>query len=69
MSLEKYYPQGDYDEGSQFSLNEAGWHSYLSAVDVEAGKFLRLFILIMILLVIAKYIQRKYSIDAAGGTL
>ena len=46
MSLEKYYPQGDYDEGSQFSLNEAGWHSYLSAVDVEAGKFLRLFILI-----------------------
>ena len=28
-----------------------------------------LFILIMILLVIAKYIQRKYSIDAAGGTL
>ena len=46
MSLEKYYPQGDYDEGSQFSLNEAEWHSYLSAVDAEAGKFLRLFILI-----------------------
>ena len=46
MSLEKYYPLGDYDEGSQFSLNEAEWHSYLSAVDAEAGKFLRLFILI-----------------------
>lgn len=28
-----------------------------------------LFILIMILLIIAKYIQRKYSIDAAGGSL
>ena len=46
MSREKYYPQGDYDEGSQFSLNEAEWHSYLSSVDGEAGKFLRIFILI-----------------------
>ena len=46
MSLGKYYPRGDYDEGSQFSLNEAEWYSYLSTVDAEAGKFLRLFILI-----------------------
>lgn len=45
MSLEKYYPQGDFEEWAQFSLTEKQWHVYLSAIDAEAGKFFKLFIL------------------------
>lgn len=45
MSLEKYYPQGDFEEGAQFSLTERQWHAYLSAIDAEAGRFFKMFVI------------------------
>ena len=44
MSFEKYFSQDESDEGYFLSLNERDWHSYLDAIDSEAGKFLVLFI-------------------------
>ncbi|MDR1433512.1 MAG: hypothetical protein LBI61_04240 [Puniceicoccales bacterium] len=44
MNLEGYFSQDESDEGYFLSLSERGWHSYLDAVDSEAGKFFRLFI-------------------------
>ncbi|MDR1413680.1 MAG: hypothetical protein LBI56_01940 [Puniceicoccales bacterium] len=44
MDLERYFSQDDGESGFPFSLNEKDWHSYLAAIDSEAGKFFKLFI-------------------------
>jgi hypothetical protein len=46
MSVEKYFSRDadDCDGDCHFALNEKEWHSYLAAVDAEAGKFFRLFV-------------------------
>jgi hypothetical protein len=46
MSVEKYFSHDtdDCDEDFPFTLNEREWHSYLAAIDAEAGKFFRLFV-------------------------
>jgi intracellular sulfur oxidation DsrE/DsrF family protein len=44
MNVERYFSQDDSEEGFFSPLNETDWRSYLSAIDVEVGKFFKLFI-------------------------